>query len=126
MSWDLTSERPIYTQIIEKLQMDIVSGIYKPGDKLPSVRELATEAAVNPNTMQKAMTELEHTGLVHTQRTNGRYITEDTHLIEAVRKDFASKALLVFLDNMQSLGFTKQEVLSLLQNNLMHDEEADK
>ena len=79
--WHLTSDRPVFIQIMEKLKLDIVTGIYAPGDKLPSVRDLAREAAVNPNTMQRAFSELEREGLVYTQRTNGRFITEDITMI---------------------------------------------
>ena len=85
MPWNLDSDRPIFLQIIEKIQLDIVSGIYQPGDKLPSVRELAQEASVNPNTMQKALSELERTGLVYSQRTSGRFITEDTSMIQRLK-----------------------------------------
>lgn len=77
MPWDLDNNRPIYLQLMEKIQQDIISGVYHAGDRLPSVRELALEASVNPNTMQKALSELERNGLVHTQRTSGRFITED-------------------------------------------------
>ena len=73
MPWELDNDRPIYLQLMERIQQDIVSGIYKPGDRLPSVRDLAVEAAVNPNTMQKALSELERSGLVYSQRTSGRY-----------------------------------------------------
>ena len=75
MPWELDNDRPIYLQLMERIQQDIVSGIYKPGDRLPSVRDLAVEAAVNPNTMQKALSELERSGLVYSQRTSGRFIT---------------------------------------------------
>ena len=77
MPWKLDSNLPIYTQIIEHIQLDIISGLYQPGDRLPSVRDLAAEASVNPNTMQKALSELERSGLLHSQRTSGRFITED-------------------------------------------------
>ena len=73
MPWELDNDRPIYLQLMERIQQDIVSGIYKPGDRLPSVRDLAVEAAVNPNTMQKALSELERSGLVYSQRTSGRF-----------------------------------------------------
>ena len=86
MAWALDSGRPIYAQIIERVQLDIITGHYKPGEKLPSVRELASEAAVNPNTMQKALSELEQSGLLYTQRTSGRFITEDTDLIHRMKK----------------------------------------
>ena len=76
MPWDLDDDRPIYLQLMERIQQDIISGIYKPGDKIPSVRDLALDAAVNPNTMQKALSELERSGLVYSQRTSGRFITE--------------------------------------------------
>ena len=82
MSWNLDSSRPIYAQIIEKVSLDIVSGKYQPGDKLPSVRDLAAQAGVNPNTMQKALSELERENLVHSARTSGRFITEDKAMIE--------------------------------------------
>ena len=77
MPWNLNSDRPIFMQLIEIIQHCILSGTYPPGSKLPSVRDLASQAAVNPNTMQKALAELERSGLVYSQRTSGRFITED-------------------------------------------------
>ena len=85
MAWDLDNGRPIYAQLVERIQMQIVSGLYPPGSRLPSVRELAAVAAVNPNTMQKAFAELERSGLIVTQRTNGRTVTEDAELIRDIR-----------------------------------------
>ena len=70
MPWELDNDRPIYLQLMERIQQDIISGIYKPGDRLPSVRDLAVEAAVNPNTMQKALSELERSGLVSVSYTH--------------------------------------------------------
>ena len=90
MPWNLDSSRPIYLQIIERVQMDIITGRYQPGDKLPSVRDLAQEAAVNPNTMQKALSELERSGLIYSQRTSGRFITEDKELIHQMKKGLAA------------------------------------
>ena len=78
MPWNLDSSRPIYTQLVERIQLDILAGKYQPGARLPSVRDLASEAGVNPNTMQKALAELERENLVHSARTSGRFITEDT------------------------------------------------
>ena len=115
MPWNLNSDRPIFLQIVERIQTDIISGKYKPGDKLPSVRDLASEASVNPNTMQKAFSELERTGLVYTQRTAGRFITEDTELIDELKKDFAKEKITEFIDLMQKLGFSKEEILALIQ-----------
>lgn len=114
MPWRLNSDRPIFIQIIEKIQMDIISGRYKPGDKLPSVREFAQEASVNPNTMQKALAELERTGLVYSQRTSGRYITEDTAMIEELKNQIAENIITQFLESMQNLGYEKHETISLL------------
>ena len=118
MPWNLNSDRPIFLQIVERIQTDIISGKYKPGDKLPSVRDLASEASVNPNTMQKAFSELERTGLVYTQRTAGRFITEDTELIDELKKDFAKEKITEFIDLMQKLGFSKEEILTLIQNTI--------
>lgn len=114
MPWKLDSDRPIFLQIIERIQMDIIAGHYKPGDKLPSVRELAQEASVNPNTMQKALSELERTGLVYAQRTSGRFITEDISMIEKLKSQLAEEIVTQFLENMYQLGFQKDEILELL------------
>ena len=115
MAWNLNSDRPIYMQIIEIIERQIVSGYYKPGDKLPSVRELAGEASVNPNTMQKALSELERSGLVITQRTAGRSVTEDTQMIADIRNALAQEQLQLFLHQMQELGYETKEVISLLE-----------
>ena len=114
MPWNLNSDRPIFIQIIEKIQMDIISGLYRPGDKLPSVRELAQEASVNPNTMQKALSDLERTGLVYSQRTSGRFITEDMTMIEKLKSELAKEMVTQFLENMLKLGFQKEDAISLL------------
>ena len=82
MPWELDNDRPIYLQLMERIQHDIISGVYKPGDKIPSVRDLALDAAVNPNTMQKALSELERSGLLYSQRTSGRFITDDEKLLK--------------------------------------------
>lgn len=121
MPWNLDSDRPIFIQIIEKIQMDIISGVYKPGDKLPSVRELAAEASVNPNTMQKALSELERTGLVYSQRTSGRFITEDTKMIDDIKSEIAQEIISQFLENMQKLGFQKDEAVSLMKQTIEGD-----
>lgn len=114
MQWNLDDTRPIYSQLIEQLQLAIVAGEFSPGDKLPSVRDMAQAASVNPNTMQKALAELERSGLVFAQRTSGRYITEDDSMIKQVKVDIAKEQAFQFLEKMQSLGFTKKEILELL------------
>lgn len=115
MSWDFQNDRPIYAQIMLHIQLDIVSGKYAAGEKLPSVRELAAEAAVNPNTMQKAMTELERLGLVYSQRTSGRFITEDENMIQSIKQQLAQAQIHDFLQNMQRIGYTPQETLAIIQ-----------
>lgn len=114
MPWNLDSDRPIFIQIIEKIQLDIVSGVYSPGDKLPSVRELAQEASVNPNTMQKALSELERTGLVYSQRTSGRFITEDNTMIQQLKATLAEEIIREFLDHMNKLGYQREEAIRLI------------
>lgn len=116
MAWNLDSDRPIYLQIVEIIQRQIVSGYYKPGDRLPSVRELAGEASVNPNTMQKAFSELERNGLVVTQRTTGRTVTEDTEMIAEIRNNMAQEQIQAFFHQMKALGYETKEVISLIQN----------
>nr|WP_296009621.1 GntR family transcriptional regulator [uncultured Blautia sp.] len=123
MSWNLNSERPIYAQIMERITMDIISGIYTPGAKLPSVRDLAQEAGVNPNTMQKALSELERTGLLFSQRTSGRFITEDLAMIEKTKHDLASMQIREFLEKMERIGFTKDTTIELMEK-IKNEEEA--
>lgn len=123
MPWNLDSDRPIFLQIIEKIQLDIVSGIYQPGDKLPSVRELAQEASVNPNTMQKALSELERTGLVYSQRTSGRFITEDTAMIQRLKSELAKEIIDEFLLHMQKLGYRKDETIALMTEKIRGEKE---
>lgn len=115
MLWKLNSDRPIYAQIVERIQMQIVSGYYSPGGRLPSVRELATEAGVNPNTMQKAFSELERGGLIITQRTSGRTVTEETRVIKTTQKELAAIQIQEFLTQMKALGYELNEIISLLK-----------
>ena len=114
MAWNLDSDRPIYAQLLERIQLQIVSGTYGPGDKLPSVRELAAEASVNPNTMQKAFAELERSGLIVTKRTSGRFVTEDKDMITQIRTQLAKEEALSFSEKMKELGFEKNDILALL------------
>lgn len=121
MAWNLDSDRPIYTQILEVIQYQIISGRYEPGERLPSVRDLAAEAGVNPNTMQRALAELERNGLVMAQRTSGRVVTEDMGMIGEVRKKLAKEQIREFLDKMRKLGFEKKEILALLEQGISQD-----
>ena len=122
MPWNLDSSRPIYLQIIERVQMDIITGRYQPGDKLPSVRDLAQEAAVNPNTMQKALSELERSGLIYSQRTSGRFITEDKELIHQMKKELAAAEVSAFVANMKQRGITPEEIRQLLAETIEEEE----
>lgn len=115
MAWNLDSDRPIYAQLVERIQMQIVSGYYPPGGKLPSVRELAAVAAVNPNTMQKAFAELERSGLIITQRTNGRTVTEDEKMISDIRRGVAEEHVEAFFAKMKELGYTNKEIVDLIE-----------
>ena len=115
MPWNLDDSRPIYLQLMERIQHDIISGVYQPGDKLPSVRDLALDAAVNPNTMQKALSELERSGLVYTQRTSGRFITEDVSKMTELKEQLAREQIQLFLKNMEQLGLTKEDIRRLLE-----------
>ena len=114
MSWTLDNDRPIYLQLMERIQRDIIAGVYQPGDKLPSVRDLALEAAVNPNTMQKALSELERSGLVYSQRTSGRFITEDTEMLTQMKKELAKEHIQEFFQKLEQLGFSRTELLTLV------------
>lgn len=115
MAWKLTSDRPIYIQLVEKLQFDIITGIYRLGQKLPSVRDLASEASVNPNTMQKALTELERSGLVYTQRTAGRFVTDDQTLVRRISRELAVSHIREFIRTMRQFGMDDHEILHLIQ-----------
>lgn len=114
MTWELKNDRPIFRQLVEHIQLMIVSGGYKPGEKLPSVRDLAAEASVNPNTMQKALADLEQNGLVYAQRTSGRYITEDEGMIAKLKNELATQQILDFLEKMGQIGFSKQQTIELM------------
>lgn len=122
MPWNLDSSRPIYLQIIERVQMDIITGRYQPGDKLPSVRDLAQEAAVNPNTMQKALSELERSGLIYSQRTSGRFITEDKELIHQMKKELAAAEVSALVAHMKQLGITPEEIRQLLAETIEEED----
>ncbi|HHT64817.1 MAG TPA: GntR family transcriptional regulator [Clostridiales bacterium] len=114
MTWDLTADRPIYAQLIEQLELRICSGTYPPGSRLPSVRDLAQEASVNPNTMQRALARLEEDGLLYSHRTSGRFVTEDAELIRKTKNKLAHEQVQEFLQRMKDLGFEYNEILSII------------
>ncbi len=115
MAWSFKEDRPIYTQLLEQIQARIVTGQYKLGERLPSVRELAAEAGVNPNTMQRALAELERIGLVYSQRTSGRMITDDAQKIGEMKMQLAQDVIEEFLQNMKKLGYEQKEIAQLIE-----------
>ena len=114
MSWEFDRDRPIYAQLVEQLQRAIVSGAYAPGAKIPSVRELAAEAGVNPNTVQRAFQELEKEGLVYSARTSGRFVTEDEKLIDQKRHEIAQSLMKNFVTEMAAIGFSSPEIKAII------------
>ena len=112
--WHFSNDKPIYSQIIEQIKQLIVSSGFSPGDKLPSVRELAQTACVNPNTMQKAMSELEKDGLLYTLRSSGRFITDDEALIKKIKNELAEAEIENFMQGMSKLGFSVEETINLI------------
>ena len=122
MAWILDDTRPIYLQIEDLIKTNIIAGVYQPGQKLPSVRDLAAEASVNPNTMQKALTELERSGLVYTQRTSGRFITEDISKMTELKEQLAREQIQLFLKNMEQLGLSRDDIRRLLEEEWREEE----
>lgn len=122
MDWKLDESLPIRSQLTERLISLIASSRYGPGDRIPSVRDLASDAGVNPNTMQRALCELEDMGLVVTNRTAGRCVTEDINIIDSFRKKRAKEQTEEFLKKMSALGLDRNEIKSLLKEALGEDE----
>lgn len=118
MKWLFSNSTPIYTQLIEQIKVGIVTGAFPTGERLPSVRDLATEAGVNPNTMQRALTELERDGLVCSQRTAGRRVTEDKSTVEQAKRGLAKGHIQSFLTAMAGLGLNEEEILDLIQREI--------
>ena len=121
MQWSFSNDLPIYSQLIGQIKVGIVSGVFPPGERLPSVRDLATEAGVNPNTMQRALAELERDGLVYSQRTAGRFVTEDETMIEQAKRGLARGNIQRFLKEMGRLGYAREEILDLLRQEAMKE-----
>lgn len=122
MRWQFSNDAPIYTQLIRQIKVGIVSGGFPPGERLPSVRDLATEAGVNPNTMQRALMELERDGLVYSQRTAGRFVTEDQTMIDHVKRSLAQRHIQAFWEAMTHLGYDREEVLALMRQEVSEEE----
>ena len=115
MDWTFRTDAPIYMQLCERLTLAIASGGYAPGERLPAVRELAVDAGVNPNTVQRALSELERLGLVYTQRTAGRFVTGDAERIGRERQRIAEERTRSFLGAMEELGYDRGQTVALLE-----------
>ena len=115
MNYFFDNERPIYVQLVEKLRIEIVSGKLKSGERIPSVRELALIARVNPNTMQKALAELENEGLIYTERTNGKFVTDNNELIDKIKMELAEEKVNNYIKDMKNIGITYEEAIKYLQ-----------
>ncbi len=123
MPWDFDNSKPIYIQLVEELKLRVISGQLAAGSKLDSVRDLAEEAGVNPNTMQRALAELEREQLVYSQRTSGRFVTQDMELIKVMRNQYATTKIKEVTVALLQLGYTKEELLKLIEEDLKAQEE---
>ena len=121
MKWQIDNNRPVYIQLVEQLKVKIISGEIELDSKLDSVRSLAADAMVNPNTMQKALAELEREGFVYSKRTSGRFVTDNKELIEKERKNLVKDNVKKTLDTLINLGYTNDEILSLVEEILRED-----
>ena len=121
MDWKFTDDRPIWQQLTEQLTLRILKGEYPPGERLPTVRELAAQAGVNPNTMQRALAQLESDGLAVGSRTAGRTVTEDASVIEAAAKARARSAVAGCLAILAELGYSRSDALVFVKEELDHE-----
>ena len=106
---------PIYIQLLEYMKIYLISGVFKCGEKLPSVREFATTFKVNPNTMQKALAELENMKLIYTERTNGKFVTNDEKLIEKLKDEYALTLAKSYFQGMKRIGLGKADSIKYLE-----------
>lgn len=112
---DFDKNIPIYLQIEEQIKLDIIKNKYQPGEKIPSVREYALMLKINPNTINRALLELEEEGLINTQRTSGKYITEDIKTIEKLKQQYIETTTNEYLNKMKEINVSKKEILELLK-----------
>lgn len=116
MEYQFDNDKPIYLQMVELIKTEIISGRLKYGEKIPSVRELAVQAKVNPNTVQKALAELERCGLIYTERTNGKFVTENKSIIKAYRDGIINEKVESFLKDMIHIGVSEDEIREYLDS----------
>ena len=110
MEWIFKNGIPIYSQIVDEMTMRIASGIYEPGEKLSSVRDLAMDAGVNPNTMQRALAELERRGLVYSERTSGRFVTREEAVLKSLHEELAKKYFQELAEKLRKIGMSADEI----------------
>ena len=125
MDWQFHNDQPIYTQLVDQIKFAIVSGALPPGGRMAAVRDLALEAGVNPNTMQRALQQLEREGLVFAQRSSGRFVTEDLSVIENAKAALAAEQIRRFRAAMRSLGYTMEESIRLLKSSGEEDDNGN-
>ena len=114
MAWKFTNNSPIYMQIMDEIKLQIAKGVLKPGEQVPPVRELALTAGVNPNTMQKALYELEREGVLYTQRTSGRFVSEMYSGESSIKESICRQYIEAYVGGMKELGYSKEDMVSKL------------
>lgn len=115
MAWHFSSDKPVYLQIAERIRREVLAGIYPAGSQIPTVRQLALEAAVNPNTVQHALTELEEEGIIIARGTIGRYVTEDRQVLESCRKRLAEGLVQSFMESMAQLSVSEEQIIAMIK-----------
>ncbi|WP_455537776.1 GntR family transcriptional regulator [Terrisporobacter sp.] len=121
MTWIIDNNKPVYIQLVDQIKSKIISGEFNLGEKIDSVRSLAEDAQVNPNTMQKALVELERQGLVFSKRTSGRFVTDDEELIKSMKEELAAEEIRNLKMNLQRLGFSEEEIIELVISNIREE-----
>ncbi|MBR5774379.1 MAG: GntR family transcriptional regulator [Clostridia bacterium] len=118
MSWKFDKHTPVYVQIADKICAKIITGEYAPDEQIPSVRQLAYTAAVNPNTVQRALTELENEGILYSKGTLGRFVTSDQRLIAEAKHRAAKQLIADFLNEARQLSITKHELIKMIEEEI--------
>lgn len=117
MDYKFDNDKPIYKQLLEQLKLHIVTGKYAPNEKLPSVREFAIELKVNPNTIQRALSELENIGLIETKRTTGKFVTDDKKIMHNIKEEIINDIMSNFFRNIENLNITNKEIIDYINKN---------
>jgi DNA-binding transcriptional regulator YhcF (GntR family) len=121
MGVNFDAKIPIYIQIMDLIKRDIITNKLKSGDKIPSVREMAVELQVNPNTLQRAYQELEREGITYTQRGMGTFVKEDTSIVDSLKREMAKEIINNFIDGMKELGFNNEEILKIVKDKIKEE-----